>query len=201
MPASLAPPQNKQAGSTGYIVAGVIMLLMTGGLIFWKSQKDASLEQPAVVQSVAPPQPSKAPVFEVAPPPPPPSAEPPKEEPKQAAATRAAPAGLGRTGCGGVCKGTAPPALRSALRGKAGQARGCYERALRQNSMLSGRLVVSVRVGPKGQVCSTGIASNTLGDSGVASCVVQIFRLARFPAPKGGCVDTHVPMNFVPKNG
>ena len=142
------------------------MLLMTGGLIFWKSQRDTGPDEAAVVQSVAPPQPSKAPVFEVAPPPPPPSVEPPKEEPKQtAAATRPAAAGLGRSGCAGTCTGTAPLALRSALRGKAGQARGCYERALRQNSMLSGRLVVSVRVGSKGQVCSAGIASNTLGDS------------------------------------
>jgi hypothetical protein len=89
--------------------------------------------------------------------------------------------------------------LRSALAAKAGQARGCYERALRQNTMLQGRLVVNVRVGPQGQVCSAGIGQNALGDPGVASCVLQMFRAGTFPPAQGGCVDTAVPMNFVPK--
>jgi hypothetical protein len=49
-------------------------------------------------------------------------------------------------------------------------------------------------------VCSAGIASNSVGDPGVASCVLGMFRSGSFPAPQGGCVDAQVPMNFIPKS-
>ena len=66
--------------------------------------------------------------------------------------------------------------------------------------MLQGKIVVSIRVGPSGQVCSANIASNSVGDPGVASCVLGMFRSGTFPAPEGGCVDAQVPMNFIPKS-
>ncbi len=108
--------------------------------------------------------------------------------------------GGGGGGCGGTCKGTASAALQSALRGRAGQSRGCYERGLRQNALLQGKITVAIRIGPTGQVCSASIASNSVGDPGVASCVVGMFRSGTFPAPQGGCVDAAVPMNFIPKS-
>jgi hypothetical protein len=190
---STTPPPPTKTGSGGFIVAAVVMLALMGGLIYWKlGGSDAPRQEaPKPIAKV-----QHEPVLE-APPPPPPPPEPEPAKPEQKVVKRVQAGGGG--GCGGECTGTAPAALRSALMGKAGQARGCYERALRQNSMLQGRLVLNVRVGPQGQVCSATVASNGLGDPGVASCVTQMFRSSALPAPQGGCVDTAVPMNFVPK--
>jgi len=194
MPQPSTPPPPK-GGSGAFIAAAIVMLLLMGGLIYWKL---SSGNDKPVAQPPPPPTASTAPlVFEQPPPPPPP---PPEEKPDAGKPTVKRVSG-GGGGCAGECKGTATATLRSALAGKAGAARGCYERALRNNATLSGRLVVNVRVGPAGQVCSAGVASNALGDPGVASCVVGMFRSASFPPPTGGCVDAQVPMNFIPKGG
>jgi TonB family protein len=79
-------------------------------------------------------------------------------------------------------------------------ARRCYEKALDHNRELKGRIVVSVRVGAAGQVCSANIASNGTGDPALGACVAQKYRTARLSAPQGGCVDAEVPLNFVPDN-
>jgi hypothetical protein len=59
--------------------------------------------------------------------------------------------------------------------------------------------MVSIKVGPSGQVCSANVTSNQTGDPGLSSCVAQIFRSSTYAAPKNGCVDAQVPLNFVPK--
>jgi hypothetical protein len=169
------------------------MLLLMGGLIFWKvsSGGDEAPAPPQTANVVAPP-----PVEDAIPPPPP-------EEDAGTTATAPKPtrkvSAVAGGGCDGVCNGSAPGALQAALRAKAGQARGCYERALRQNATLEGRLVLNVRVGGRGQVCSASIGSDGLNDTGTSQCVLQMFRAASLPAPTGGCVDTAVPMYFKPK--
>jgi hypothetical protein len=60
-------------------------------------------------------------------------------------------------------------------------------------------VTVSVRVGANGQSCSAGIASNEMSSSNVGACVTGFFRGTNFPAPKGGCVDVNIPINFVPR--
>jgi hypothetical protein len=168
------------------------MLLLMGGLIYWKvSGNDPKPPAPP------PPVVSAAPVFDEPPPPPPPI-----EEPKDAGV---APKQVGKRlvsssgGCSGECKGEAPGNLRATLSAKGAQARGCYERALRQNNMLQGRIKIGLRIGPNGSVCSANVTSNELGDPGVASCVLQMFRSSTFPSPQGGCVDAEVPLKFEPK--
>lgn len=58
---------------------------------------------------------------------------------------------------------------------------------------------VSLRIASNGTVCSANVTSNEIGDPGVTSCVVQMFRSATFAAPQGGCVDVVVPLRFEPK--
>lgn len=193
MATSTTPPPPKNSGS-GYVAAGILMLLAMGGLIFWKLSGDKPQEAP---QPPPPKLAEKKPVFDEPPPPPPPieeikDAEPPKEEPKKITRVSNAP-----TACSDPCKGTATAQLQSALGAKGGQARGCYERALRINPTLEGRVMVATRVGAQGQVCSANVVQNSLGDPGVASCITQMFRSGKFPAPAGGCVDVNVPLNFV----
>jgi hypothetical protein len=85
------------------------------------------------------------------------------------------------------------------MQSKAGQARSCYQNALRNDSTLTGRLTVGIRVGTNGLACSAGVTSNSMGSTQVANCVTRLFRAGKYPPPKGGCVDMAVPMNFQQK--
>jgi len=193
MATSTTPPPPKNSGS-GYVAAGILMLLAMGGLIFWKM----SGNKPA--EPTAPPPPKvaeKKPVFDEPPPPPPPIEEVKDAEPEKEAPKKIAKGGGVTTACSDPCNGTATAQLQSALGAKGGQARGCYERALRLNPTLEGRLMLSARVGAQGQMCSASVTQNSLGDPGVASCITQMFRSGKFPAPAGGCVNVNVPLNFV----
>jgi TonB family protein len=171
------------------------MLLLMGGLIYWKLSGDEETTPPPpppVATTTAPK------VFDEPPPPPPPPDEPEADAGAPKQTKRGGVASTGG-GCGGPCNGQASGTLKAQLGAKASQARACYERALRQNAHLQGRMRLSVRIGPAGNVCSASITSSELGDPGVASCVVQIFRSSSFAAPQGGCVDAEVPMRFEPK--
>ena len=194
MPDTSLPPPPKHHGGGAFIGAVILMLLAMGGLLYWKfSGKQGPPVSPSALTAPATPR------FDEAPPPPPPT-EPDagkKEEPTKKRLV----ASSGPSPCSAVCKGDAPPALRDYLRGAANSVRGCYERALRQNQMLQGKLVVAVKVGQHGQACGASLASDTLGDPAVASCVLQKFRSGTFPAPIGGCVDVNVPISFMPKTG
>jgi|RhiMethySRZTD1v2_1073278.scaffolds.fasta_scaffold05968_14 hypothetical protein len=195
MPESSLPPTPKSGGSGGFIAAALVMLLLMGGLIWWKFRGGEEPKQPEPTPVVStPPHPT---LDEPPPPPPPPEVTP--DAGKKTVVKRGGGGKVGG-GCGGECEGQAGASLRSALAGKAGAARRCYERALLQNATLQGRMMVAVRVGPGGEVCSANIAQNGIGDPGLANCVVGMFRSSTFPPPQGGCVDTQVPMNFVPKS-
>lgn len=192
---SLPSPPKHENGP--FVFAGVLMLIGMAGVLYWKfSGKPAEISAPATapLPSVA----DKA-VLEEAPPPPPPmeqaSAQPKIEESK--APSTAARGASGN--CGPVCDGNVSAALTGALHAVAKQSRACYERALRQNSTLQGRMVVAMRITPAGSVCSTKIVSNTLGDASVASCVSQKFKASLLPKPSGGCVDVEFPIQFKPE--
>jgi hypothetical protein len=192
---SIPPPPPKSHGGGAFIGAVILMLLAMGGLLYWKFRgKDA----PVAPIAIAPPS-STGPKFDEAPPPPP--ALEPDAGKKNAPVKKARVASSGPPSCSATCKGDVPAALRGALAGAAGSVRGCYERALRQNQMLQGKLVVAVKVGAQGNPCGASLASDTLGDGAVASCVLQKFRSGMFPAPIGGCADVQVPISFMPKTG
>jgi len=169
------------------------MLLLMGGLIYWKIGGDTPKPNPTPPPVAAT---TAKPLLDEPPPPPPPP-----EEVKDAGAdTKQVKRVVASTGggCSGECKGEAPASLRSILAGRGAQARRCYERALMQNSMLQGRMQISVRISPTGSVCSANLTQNEL-DPGIGNCVLGIFRSSTFPAPTGGCVDANVPLRFEPK--
>jgi hypothetical protein len=57
---------------------------------------------------------------------------------------------------------------------------------------------ISVKIGANGSTCSAGVSSNELANPGVAECTASYYRSGGFPAPKGGCVQVSVPINYVP---
>src|SRR6478609_2120456 len=192
------PPVPKSGGSGPFILAAIVMLLLMGGLIFWKMNSGGGGET-AKVEAPKPSAAPEQPVLDEPPPPPPPvastdSSAKPDESSKPGTKKVGSTAG---SACG-VCEGEPNPALQGALGGKAGQSRACYEKALSSNSTLSGRMTVSIKINQQGSVCSAQIKSD-LNNPRVENCVLQNFRAATFPAPKGGCVDASVPLYFKPK--
>jgi len=178
------------------IAAVGLVVLAVGGFLVLRSGEPEQPPSPAPVQPTTTP----APVFDEPPPPPPPPPPPTAAEPEATPEPKQPEKRAAAGGCIGECTGQAPAGFQGQLAAKGALARGCYERALRQNPTLQGRMKVAVRVGPDGNVCRANVTSNELGDPGVAQCVAQIFRSAAFSAPRGGCIDAEVPLKFAPKN-
>ncbi|MEZ4391209.1 MAG: AgmX/PglI C-terminal domain-containing protein [Polyangiales bacterium] len=81
-----------------------------------------------------------------------------------------------------------PAAVASRIRGQLGGVRSCYERALRANPDLRGRLEVRFTLGETGRI--TRIQASGMSQSPeVGACVSQRLRALAFPPPRGGSVD------------
>lgn len=194
MTTSTPPPPT--SSSRPFIIAMILMLLSLAGLIVYKcssGEEKPAERPPEPVEQVATPVPDQ-----VLPPPPPiasvvdaggSSPEPTKKSAVQS------------TFCAtcGSCSGTPAPNFQSIVRGRAGAAQRCYEKALSQQDALQGKLTVNLCVGVGGGVCGASISSDSLGSPMVSQCVLNIFRATVFPSPKNGCVDAQVPLNFVPQ--
>ena len=99
----------------------------------------------------------------------------------------------------GECSGSAPRDLQDAIRRRAADVRPCYERALREQPTLEGRLVVAVRIDSQGTVASVSVRENELADIEVAACIEKLFTIAFPVGANGNCVDVHLPIRFAPK--
>ena len=187
------PPGVPSGGSAKYVVIAVALLLVIGGAVAWKLSQTPP-PPPVVVIDAAPPPTftGRNPDDDIPLPPPVEDAGP--DAGKKVVVTQSS------NGCDvKKCAGSSGPELESALGFRVKQAHRCYDNALAQDPTLRGKVTVAVRVGANGQVCSAGIASNEMSSAQVASCVTGYFRGASFPAPRGGCVDVNIPINFVPR--
>jgi hypothetical protein len=179
-------------------VLAILLLGLIGGAVFWKmSQKPT---EPTVIYVDA-----GAPVATTTPggrnldddiPIPPPV-----EDAGADAGKKATSGGTKSDACdpSRKCTGASSPELEQALQFRVKQSHRCYDNALAQDATLRGKITLNVRIAPTGQVCSAGVVSNEMGSPHVASCVAGYFRGASFPAPKGGCADVNIPINFMPR--
>jgi hypothetical protein len=62
---------------------------------------------------------------------------------------------------------------------------------------MSGKVIISARVGPNGEVAGADVASNTGLSPGVAACIAGVVRRATFAAPGGGGSTLSIPVTFV----
>jgi hypothetical protein len=204
-------PPTPKSNSLG--LSAAIALVVLGGVGFgawrWLTPGSTAPAPAAATLSVVSASPQQ--LAPAAPPPPPP---PPPPAPADPSATASAPSasvaakgpgakslGPGPSGpkdsCSGPCNGAADASFNSALRQRAGQARSCYDRSLRQNEHLSGKLLVALRISPEGKACDVSIASDTMGSATVNACILKNFSSGSYPPPRGGCVNAQVPLNFV----
>ncbi|HEX6273928.1 MAG TPA: AgmX/PglI C-terminal domain-containing protein [Polyangiaceae bacterium] len=195
MTTSTPPPP--KSSNRPFIVAMLVMVVVVAALVVYKcsSSDEKPTQQPPETVTNAP---TVAIPDQIVPPPPPP----PTASAEDAGATPGTkkPA-VQSTFCQtcGSCTGTAAPNFQSVVRGRAGAAQRCYEKALSQQDSLQGKLTVNLCVGVGGGVCGASVASDSLGSPLVSQCVLNLFRSTVFPSPKNGCVDAQVPLNFVPQ--
>jgi hypothetical protein len=177
-----------------FIALTAVMLLASGGLIWWKFAGSSSEEPVAATTAVS--STDQRTNDEPLPPPPPPPEEP------SAVATAVtptnAPVRSGKSVCPATCSGEVTAALKSALAGRGGSGRRCYEKSLSQNPLLKGKMTVHVRVGTNGSVCAANVSNDGLHEPGLTNCILGVFRSSVLPAPTNGCAEVDVPLNFVP---
>jgi len=194
MPESIAPSSRPPPTSGGaiYVVVVIALIAAIFGLVYWKL--GGANEAP----TAHPPPVATTPATLAEPPPPPPPIEeavPVVDSGTRVATTNYSPCAVPK------CSGSSNNAMASALSARAGSARPCYERALRVNSNLQGKLMLTVRVDPQGNVCSASISQDAIHSPEVSNCVTGMFRSAKFPPPTGGCIDVNLPLSFSPREG
>jgi TonB family protein len=86
------------------------------------------------------------------------------------------------------------------IRRRMGAVRACYERELKRNPQLGGKVVVRFVIGANGAVTEAEIESNTMQDDAVGECIVANIKRFRFPPPEGGSVEVSYPFVFQPSS-
>jgi hypothetical protein len=89
----------------------------------------------------------------------------------------------GRTKIDGTLKASAVArVLRRGMRAL----KSCYQRALKRNPKLSGKIAVILTIGSTGKVSRVEIDKDTVGDGAVTSCIKSFAKRWRFPPPEDG---------------
>jgi hypothetical protein len=89
-----------------------------------------------------------------------------------------------------------PSVISQEVRARIGAVKACYERALKRNSNLSGKVKIRWTIGATGAVSAVEVEEDGMGDAGVAACLEGLVRHWRFPAPSRGSVDVVYPFVF-----
>jgi hypothetical protein len=106
----------------------------------------------------------------------------------------------GPTGVAQVGGSTATVPISDADRVIAGlraRFRSCYQTGLNSDPSMSGKVLISAKVGPNGEVSSADVASNTGLSPGVAQCIAGVVKRATFSPPGGGGSTLQIPVTFV----
>jgi hypothetical protein len=93
--------------------------------------------------------------------------------------------------------GLAPDQVRRVLSAHIGALRACYAKELQRDPKLHGRVTLKWQIDPRGTVPAASVASTTLGNSAVESCLVRQVRSWHFPAAQSPTVVNAYPLAFV----
>lgn len=107
----------------------------------------------------------------------------------------------GRVEIGPVVRESGPGVLDggdviAVLRRRVSAPKSCYERELRTDPTISGRLQLRFTITPTGGVSSARATENTTRSDALASCATNVISRLRFPAPEGGPVSYAFPLTF-----
>ncbi|MEZ4272881.1 MAG: AgmX/PglI C-terminal domain-containing protein [Myxococcota bacterium] len=87
-------------------------------------------------------------------------------------------------------------AIARVVRSRMRMVQNCYEKELKRNPTLSGKIEIEFTIGEDGRIEDALVARNGMGSDAVGSCIVGRIRQWRFPKPKGGSVTVAYPFIF-----
>lgn len=197
MASESAPPAPPGGGNLKYGIIGVVLILASVGVWFGMQSCEGPPPPPvATVMDAGVPEPEVVIDDSLIMPDELPDAALPDAGTRIRYVTRYVGGGGGDWSCSGDID---QAAANRALAANSLQFRNCYERRLKVNQTLSGRVQLQVRVGRDG--AASGVRTGgTLQDAEVLSCVRNIAQRIRFPRPTGNCAVVAVPFDFTPQN-
>lgn len=71
--------------------------------------------------------------------------------------------------------------------------RYCYEKQLKLNQNLEGKITIRFTIGPAGRITTISVVENSTGDSSIGSCIVSKVQTWRFSPPEEGSVTFSYP--------
>lgn len=77
--------------------------------------------------------------------------------------------------------------------------RKCYERVLKANPGIEGKVTLEVKIRGDGTVASASARGTSLNNSAINDCMERQAMSMKFPAPKGGAVRVANPYTFRPE--
>lgn len=89
-----------------------------------------------------------------------------------------------RMGC--VMGSLGRSSIQGVIRKNIHRVQACYERALRANPGIGGKVVVSFTIGPDGKVKDARVTHSTVADRAFQGKLLDLIRRWRFPRPAGG---------------
>lgn len=90
----------------------------------------------------------------------------------------------GKSGIGQIDKGS----VSKVFRRRRGAIRHCYERALKSNSSVKGKVSIRFTIGTVGRVTSAKVTTNSTGNGSIGDCIIGKVRSWKFPPATGGSV-------------
>ncbi|MEL6544217.1 MAG: AgmX/PglI C-terminal domain-containing protein, partial [Myxococcota bacterium] len=91
-------------------------------------------------------------------------------------------------------------AIAKVVRRRIRSLQDCYEKELKRDPSLAGKIEVEFTIGEDGRIEEAGVSNNTMGSDAVGSCIVSRVRRWRFPTPDGGSVTVNYPFIFTPSS-
>jgi TonB family protein len=86
------------------------------------------------------------------------------------------------------------------IKAQLGAIKACYERQLRSNPTLAGKVEIEFTIEERGTVSGVKVTTNSTGSTAVGSCVANAIQGFRFsPGPQGGGVTFSYPFVFAPQ--
>ena len=109
--------------------------------------------------------------------------------------TQAAPGNS--NGAGGAAR--SEEEIRKIMEQHKGAIYSIYNRALRQNAALEGKMVVKMVIDPSGKIVEASLVSSELGDSDLEGKILQRIRLISFPASNVARTTINQTFDFLPQ--
>jgi TonB family protein len=100
-------------------------------------------------------------------------------------------------GTGGVAR--SEEEIRKIMEQHKGAIYSIYNRALRQNAALEGKMVVKMVIDPNGKVVEASLVSSELGDKDLEAKILQRIKLISFPASNVARTTLNQTFDFLPQ--